>query len=108
MATIDKFLSLQTDGAGGTLIVRGKTVDENGKLVDLGADAQILIAVIQVGHLGNRTSMEIEAPVANPWTASTGAHHFNQDDEVYVVGAATEKHGDRPRLFADGFTVTLK
>src|SRR5436190_4036532 len=27
MAVIDKFLSVQTDGAGGTLIVRGETVD---------------------------------------------------------------------------------
>jgi hypothetical protein len=46
MAIINKFLSLQTDGAGGTLIVRGETVDENGKRVELGDDAQIFVAVI--------------------------------------------------------------
>jgi hypothetical protein len=34
----------------------------------------------------------------------TGSHHFNENDEVYAVGAATQKAGDRPRLFADGFT----
>lgn len=108
MATIDSFLSLQTDGAGGTLIVRGKTVDENGKLVELGDDAEIFIAVIKAGYLINRTSMKVESPGANPWTAMTGSHHFNAGDEVYAVGAAMEKPGDSPRLFADGFTVTLK
>jgi hypothetical protein len=108
MATINSFLSLQTDGAGGTLIVRGKTVDENGKLVDLHDDAQIFVAVIHVGHLTNRADMEVEEPGANPWTATTGSHHFNEGDEVFVVGAATLKQGDRPRLFADGFTVALK
>jgi hypothetical protein len=40
--------------------------------------------------------------------AMTGSHHFNENDEVYAVGAATQKAGDRPRLFADGFTVSLK
>lgn len=33
---------------------------------------------------------------------------FNENDEVYAVGAATQKAADRPRLFADGFTVSLK
>ena len=28
--------------------------------------------------------------------------------QIYAVGAATQKAGDRPRLFADGFTVSLK
>lgn len=32
----------------------------------------------------------------------------NENDELYAVGAATQKAGDRPRLFADGFTVSLK
>lgn len=108
MAIIDKFLSLQTDGAGGTLIVRGETVDENGKRVDLGHDAQIFVAVIHVGHSTNRADLEVEEPGTNPWTATTGSHHFNESDEVYAVGAATQKPGDRPRLFADGFTITLK
>jgi hypothetical protein len=108
MAIINKFLSLQTDGAGGTLIVRGETVDENGKRVDLGDDAQIFVAVIQVEHLTNRADLEVEEPGTNPWTATTGAHHFNEDDEVLAVGSATQKRGDRPLLFADGFTVTLK
>jgi hypothetical protein len=44
MAIIDKFLSVQTEGAGGTLIVRGETVDEKDERVDLGHDAQILVA----------------------------------------------------------------
>jgi hypothetical protein len=108
MAIIDKFLSLQTDGAGGTLIVRGETVDENGERVDLGHDAQIFVAVIQVEHSTNRADLEVEEPGTNPWTATTGSHHFNENDEVYAVGAATQKPGDRPRLFADGFTITLK
>jgi hypothetical protein len=47
MAIMDKFLGLHTEGAGGTLIVRGETVDEDGKHVDLGSDAQIFVAVIQ-------------------------------------------------------------
>ena len=102
---INKFLSLQTDGAGGTLIVRGETVDENGKRVDLGDDAQIFVAVIHVGNLTNRADLEVEEPGTNPWTATTGAHHFNKNDEVYAVGAAIQKPGERPRLFADGFTV---
>jgi hypothetical protein len=72
MAIIDKFLSLQTDGAGGTLIVRGETVDENGKRVDLGHDAQIFVAVIHVGHSTNRADLEVEEPGTNPWTATTG------------------------------------
>lgn len=108
MAIINTFLSLQTDGAGGTLIVRGETVDEDGKLVDLGHDAQIVVAVIHVGHLSNRADLEVEEPATNPWTASTGAHHFNANDDVYAVGAATLKQGEGPRLFADGFTVTHK
>ncbi|MDX6708812.1 MAG: hypothetical protein QOI48_4658 [Solirubrobacteraceae bacterium] len=108
MAIINRFLRLQTDGAGGTLIVRGETVDENGKRVDLGHDAQIFVAVIQVGNLTNRADLEVEEPGSNPWTATTGSHHFNENDEVYAVGAETQKQGDRPRLFADGFTVTLK
>jgi hypothetical protein len=108
MAIINKFLSLQTDGAGGTLIVRGETVDENGKPVDLGSDAQIFVAVIQVEHSTNRADLKVEEPGTNPWTATTGSHHFNENDEVYAVGAATQKPGDRPRLFADGFTITLK
>ena len=108
MATIDKFLSVQTEGAGGTLIVRGETVDEDGERVDLGDDAQIFVAVIRVGHLTNRADLEVEKPVSNPWVAKTGSHHFNQNDEVYAVGAATHEAGDRPRLFADGFTVSLK
>jgi hypothetical protein len=37
----------------------------------------------------------------------TGSHHFNANDDVMVVGAATQNPGDRPRLFADEFTVTL-
>ncbi len=106
MAIIDKFLSLQTEGAGGTLIVRGETVDEDGNHVDLGYDAQIFVAVIHIGHPTNRADLEVEEPGTNPWTARTGAHHFNRGDEVYAVGAATEKRGDRPRLFADTFTVT--
>jgi hypothetical protein len=108
MASINKFLSLQTDGAGGTLIVRGETVDEHGKPVDLGPDAQIFVAVIHVGHSTNRADLEVEEIGTNPWTATTGAHHFNRDDEVYAVGAATQKRGDRPHLFADRFTVTHK
>jgi hypothetical protein len=108
MAIIDKFLSLQTDGAGGTLIVRGETVDENGKHVELGHDAQIFVAVIHTGHSTNRADLEVEEPGTNPWTATTGSHHFNEDDEVYAVGAATQKRGDRPRLFADGRSITLK
>jgi hypothetical protein len=40
MAMIDRFLSVRTDGAGGTLIVRGETVDEDGNRVDLGHDAR--------------------------------------------------------------------
>jgi hypothetical protein len=108
MAIIDKFLSLQTHGMGGTLIVRGETVDENGDRVDLGPDAQILVAVIQVGHLTNRADLKVEEPVNNPWVAKTGSHHFNKNDEVYAVGAATHEAGDRPHLFADGFTVTLE
>ena len=108
MAIINTFLSLQTDGAGGTLIVRGETVDENGKPVDLGDDAQIFVAVIHVEHSFNRADLEVEEPGTNPWTATTGSHHFNENDEVYAVGAATEKPGDRPSLFADGFSVTLK
>lgn len=108
MAIIDKFLSLQTDGAGGTLIVRGETVDENGKRVDLGYDAQIFVAVIHVGQSTNRADLKVEEPGTNPWTATTGVHHFNEGDEVYAIGAARQKRGDRPRLFADGFTVTHK
>lgn len=108
MAIINTFLSLQTDGAGGTLIVRGETVDEDGERVDLGQDAQIFVAVIHIGNLTNRADLEVEEPGTNPWTATTGAHHFNKDDEVYAVGAATQKQGDRPRLFAEGFTVTHK
>lgn len=106
MAIINTFLSVQTDGAGGTLIVRGETVDENGAFVDLGHDAQILVAVIHVGHLSNRADLTVEDPGTNPWIATTGAHHFNADDDVYAVGAATLKHGDRPALFADEFTVS--
>lgn len=108
MAIINKFLSLQTEGAGGTLIVRGETIDENGNRVDLGHDAQIFVAVIHVGHLTNRADLEVEEPGTNPWTATTGAHHFNLNDEVYAVGAMTQRQGDRPHLFADGFTVTDK
>jgi hypothetical protein len=108
MAIIDKFLSVQTDGAGGTLIVRGETVDEDSNRVNLGDDAQILVAVIHTGHLTNRADLKVEEPVSNPWVAETGSHHFNENDEVFAVGAATDKAGDRPRLFADGFTVTLK
>jgi hypothetical protein len=90
------------------LIVRGETVDEKDERVDLGHDAQILVAVIHVGHLTNRADLKVEEPVNNPWVAKTGSHHFNENDEVYAVGAATQKAGDRPRLFADGFTVSLK
>ncbi|MDQ3739721.1 MAG: hypothetical protein M3320_02785 [Actinomycetota bacterium] len=106
MAAIHKFLSLQTEGAGGTLIVRGETVDEDGKHVDLGSDSQIFLAVIRVGHPTNRADLEVEEPGKNPWTAETGAHHFNRDDEVFAVGAAAEKPGGRPSLFVDTFTVT--
>ncbi len=63
MAVIHKFLSLQTEGAGGTLIVRGETVDEDDKHVDLGADAQIFVAVIRVGHPTNRADLEVEEAV---------------------------------------------
>jgi hypothetical protein len=108
MAIIDKFLSVQTEGAGGTLIVRGETVDEGGERVDLGHDAQILVAVIHVDHLTNRADLKVEQPLSNPWVAKTGSHHFNQNDEVFAVGAATHQAGDRPHLFADGFTVTLQ
>jgi hypothetical protein len=107
MAIIDKFLSVQTDGAGGTLIVRGETVDGEGARVDLGPDAEILVAVIHVGHVSNRADLLVEQPVANPWVATTGSHHFNENDDVIAVGAATNEHGDRPRLFADGFAVSL-
>ena len=106
MATTHKFLSVHTEGAGGTLIVRGETVDENGKHVDLGSDAQIFLAVIDLEHPSNRADLTVEQPVTNPWKAETGSHHFNLDDEVLAVGAATQKPGDRPRLFAHGFTVT--
>ncbi len=108
MAIIDKFLSVQTHGMGGTLIVRGETVDEEGELVDLGHDAQIYVAVIHVDHPTNRADLKVEEPVNNPWVAKTGSHHFNKNDEVLVVGAATHEAGDRPRLFADGFSVTLE
>jgi len=108
MAIIDRFLDVQTDGAGGTLIVRGETVDEDGERVDLGDDAQILVAVIHDGHLTNRADMKVEEPVSNPWVATTGSHHFNENDRVFAVGAATHKAGDRPHLFADGFSVSLK
>ena len=107
MAMIDRFLSVRTDGAGGTLIVRGETVDEDGNRVDLGDAAQILVAVIHVGHLTNRADLTVEEPVENPWVAMTGSHHFNENDDVIAVGAATQNAGDRPRLFADEFTVTL-
>jgi hypothetical protein len=108
MAFIDKFLSVQTEGAGGTLIVRGETVDEEGARVDLGHDAQILVAVIDVRHLTNRADLKAEEPLSNPWVAKTGSHHFNENDKVYAVGAATHQAGDRPHLFADGFTVSLE
>jgi len=108
MAIIHKFVSLQTDGAGGTLIVRGESVDENGKHVELGRDAQIFIAVIHAGHPTNRADLEVEDPESNPWTATTGSHHFNRDDEVYAVGAATQRRKGRPRLFAERFTVSHK
>jgi hypothetical protein len=106
MAIIHTFLSLKTDGAGGTLTVRGESVDGDGKHVDLGEDAEIFVAVIRAGHLTNRADLKVEDPGTNPWSASTGSHHFNRDDEVYAVGAATQKPGDRPRLFADQFTIT--
>ena len=106
MAIIHKFLSLQTEGAGGTLIVRGESVDENGEPVDLGSDAQIFVAVIHAGHPTNRADLEVEEPGTNPWTATTGAHHFNRDDDVTAVGAATQQAGDRPHLFADRFTIS--
>lgn len=79
------------------LIVRGETVDEKDERVDLGHDAQILVAVIHVGHLTNRADLKVEEPVNNPWVAKTGSHHFNENDEVYAVGAATQKAADRPR-----------
>src|SRR5688500_19039769 len=101
MAVIHKFLSLQTDGAGGTLEVRGESVDEDGKPVELGPDAQIFIAVIRTEHLTNRAELKVKDPGENPWTATTGSHHFNRDDEVFAVGAVTEKAGDSPDLFAD-------
>jgi hypothetical protein len=107
MAIIDKFLSVQTEGAGGTLIVRGESV-EDGKRVDLGPDAQILIAVIDVNQPTNRADLEAEEPLSNPWVARTGSHHFNRNDKVYAVGAATHHAGDRPHLFADGFTITFE
>jgi hypothetical protein len=107
MAIIDKFLSVQTEGAGGTLIVRGESV-EDGERVDLGHDAQILVAVIDVGHPTNRADMEAEEPLSNPWVAKTGSHHFNQHDKVYAVGAAIHQAGDRPHLFAGEFTVTFE
>lgn len=106
MVIIDKFLSVQTDGSGGTLIVRGETVDGEGERVDLGHDAEIVVAVIHVGHLTNRADLKVEEPGDNPWVATTGSHHFNANDEVFAVGAATQGSGDRLRLFADGFTVT--
>ena len=108
MAIIEKFLSVKTEGAGGTLVVRGETVDEKGERVDLGPDAQILVAVIDVRHLTNRADLKAEEPLSNPWVAKTGSHHFNRDDEVYAVGAATRQAGDRPHLFADGFTITFE
>jgi hypothetical protein len=107
MAIIDKFLSLKTEGAGGTLIVRGETVDENGERVDLGHDAQIFVAVIHVGHSSNRADLKVDEPISNPWMAKTGSHHFNENDEVFAVGAALHNAGDRPRLFANRFTITL-
>src|SRR4051812_34542506 len=106
MAMNDKFLSLHTEGAGGTLIVRGETVDADGKHVDLGSDAQIFVAVIQIGNPTNRANLAVEQPATNPGTAKPGAHHSNRDDRVYAVGAATQKRGDGPRLFADRFTVS--
>jgi hypothetical protein len=108
MAIIDEFLSVQTVGAGGTLIVKGETVDENGRHVDLGPDAEIFVAIIRVGHSTNRADLKVKEPAENPWVATTGSHHFNEDDEVLAVGAATNKAGDRPRLFAKRFSVTLK
>ncbi len=106
MPTTHRFLSLQTDGAGGTLIVRGETVDENDEHVDLDPGTQIVIAVIRVGHPTNRADLEVEEPGKNPWEARTGSHHFNRDDEVYAVGAAIEETGGRLRLFADTFSVS--
>jgi hypothetical protein len=108
MALIDKFISVRTHGAGGTLIVRGETVDDDGVRVELGDDAQILVAVIHVGNLTNRADLKVEAPIRNPWEARTGSHHFNENNEVYAVGAATHQAGDRPHLFADGFKVELE
>ena len=95
-------------GRGGNAHRAGETVDEKDERVDLGHDAQILVAVIHVGHLTNRADLKVEEPVNNPWVAKTGSQHFNENDEVYAVGAATQKAADRPRLFADGFTVSLK
>jgi hypothetical protein len=106
MAIIHKFLSLHTEGAGGPLTVRGETVDEDGKHVDLGSEEQIFVAVIDLEHPSNRADLAVEEPGTNPWKATTGSHHFNLDDEVLAVGAATQKPGDRPRLFAHMFTVT--
>lgn len=105
MAIFINILSVGTDGAGGRLTVRGEAVDENGDRMDLGDEAQIVVAAIQVGNLSNRADPKLEEPVTNPWVATTGSHHFNQDDEVHVVVAVMQNTGDRPRLFADGFTV---
>ena len=43
--------------------MRGETVDEKDERVDLGHDAQILVAVIHVGHLTNRADLKVEEPV---------------------------------------------
>jgi len=85
--------------------VRGEAVDENGDRIDLGHEAQIVVAAMQVGNVTNRADPMLKIPVTNPWVATTGSHHLNQDDEVHVVVAVMQDAGDRPRLFADGFTV---